>query len=452
MKIIVVGCGKIGRTLVQNLVLEGHDVVAIDSETSVLEEITNMYDVMCVCGNGVDYDTLFEAGAKQAEIVISVTGSDEFNMLSCFMAKRMGAQHTIARIRNPGYNGHDYAFVKQHLELSLAINPELLAAHEIFNILKLPSAVNVETFSRRNFEMVEIRLKPESALHDMKVMEVRKKYPGNFLISVVQREDKVFIPDGNFVLKSGDKIGLIAAPTEIQKLLKKLGILQKQARNVMILGGGKIGYYLAKMLLGSGNSVKIIDRDIERCKELSNELTGAVIINGNGAEQEVLLSEGINNVDAFVALTGMDEENILISFYASSQNVPKVISKVNRAEIAAMAEKLGLDSIISPKKSVTDVILSYARAIQNSVGSKVETLYKLMDDKAEALEFIVGEDFKSLGVPLKDMKIKDDILIAGIISGRKAIIPSGEDVIDVGDRVIVIAAGQKMDDLSDILK
>lgn len=452
MNIIVIGCGKIGTTIVASLSSEGHDVVAVDENDAVVAEISDIYDVMCVCGNGADYNTLSEAGVERADMVISVTGSDELNCLSCFIAKRMGAEHTVARIRNPEYNDKNIGFMKQQLDISLVINPEMLAAQELFNILKLPSAVNIEMFSRRNFEMVELRLKPDSPLDGCKLMDIRKKYNANFLVCVVQRANEVYIPDGNFVLKSGDRIGLTAAPTEVQKLLKKLGILQKQARNVMILGGSRTAIYLTKLLLKSGNTVKVIDNDHEKCISLSEDLPGAVIIEGDGAEQELLFEEGIRSMDAFVALTGMDEENILISFFASSQNVPKVISKVNRGELASMAEKLGLDCIVSPRKIIADVMLSYARALENSLGSKVETLYKLMDGKVEALEFNVQPDFKYINIPLKDMRLKPNILISGILRRRKAIIPTGDDSFCPGDKVIVIAAGRPLNDLSDIMQ
>ncbi len=452
MKIVVVGCGKIGTTIVESLTAESHDVTAIDESPATVAEISDIYDVMCVCGNGADYDTLSEAEVGKADMFIAVTGSDELNCLSCFLAKRMGAKNTVARIRNVAYSDGNINFMKQQLDISLVINPELLAAQEIFNILKLPSAVNIEMFSRRNFEMLEIMLKSGSPLDGMSLIDLRKKSSANFLICVVQRGDEVYIPDGNFVLREGDRIGLTAPPTQIQKLLKKLGIMQKGARSVMILGGSRTAHYLSKFLLKSGNDVKIIDMNHERCVELSEDLSDAVIIEGNGAEQELLFEEGLRDMDAFVALTGTDEENILISFFAASQNVSKVIAKVNKPELSAMAQRLGLDCVISPRKTVADIMLRYARALENSVGSKVETLYKLMDGKAEALEFIVQPDFKYADVPLKDVKLKPNTLIAGILRKRKAIIPTGDDCICAGDSVVVISAGGRLNDLSDIVR
>ena len=450
MNIVVVGCGKIGTTILSSLVSEGHDVVAIDTDPAVIEEITNIYDVIGVCGNGVDFDTLEDAGADKAELFISVAGSDEMNMLGCFMAKKMGAKHTIARIRDREYNERGLSFMRQQLDLSMSINPDLLAARELLNILKLPSAAKIETFSRGNFEIVELVLK-NSALDGKKLSELRNQYKAKFLICAVQRGDRVVIPDGNFELKNGDRIGLTASPTEIQKLLRAIGVMQKQARSVMILGGSRTAYYLAKMLSNIGNSVKVIERDSARCTVLCDALPKADIIYGDGAQQELLLEEGLKSVDAFVSLTGMDEENILISIFAALQNVPKVISKINRDELASMAEKLGLDCLVSPKKIISDVIVRYARALQNSLGSNVETLYKLMDGQAEALEFNVKADPKLTGIPLKELQLKTNILIAGIIRERKTLIPAGEDVILPGDRVIVLAADRRLNDLSDIL-
>ncbi len=452
MKIIVVGCGRIGSAIVESLSMEGHDVVVVDDNAAVIADLTNMYDIMGVCGNGADSDTLSEAGVDAAELFVSVTDSDELNMLSCYIARCMGAKHTIARIRNPEYNDQSLGLMKQYLGLSMSINPELLAAGEFFNILKLPSAVKIDTFGRRHFEIVEFILKDDSPLNGIKLMDLRKKYDANFLVTAVQRGDNVYIPDGNFVLQSGDKIGLSATPVEIHRFFKLTGSFKKQARNVIILGASRTAYYLAKMLIQSGNTVKVIDKDKAQCVAFCESLPEAVVIHDDGALQELLLEEGIDSTDAFVALTGLDEENILTSFYAMSQNVPKVISKVNSDELTVMAEKLGLECIVSPQKIISNVLVRYARALHNSIGSKVEALYNIMDEKAEALEFEVLSDFPLQKVPLKEMKLKSNILIAGIIRGRKAIIPSGNDIILTGDRVIVIAAGRHLHDLSDIIQ
>ena len=452
MKIILVGCGKVGTTILDSLLEEGHDMMVVDSDPAVIEETSNIYDTMCVCGNGCDCEVLTEAGAEDTDLIIAATGSDEMNMLSCFLAKRMGAKHSIARIRNPEYNDQSLGFLRHQLDLSLAINPDRLAASELFRILRLPAAINIETFSRRNFEMIEILLKPDSILDGLSLMEMRKKYQAQFLVSAVQRGEEVFIPGGNFVLRGGDRIGITAKTAEIVKLLKMLGLLQKQAKNVMILGGSRTTFYLAKMLLGSGCHAKIIDVDPEKCREFSDELNGAVVICGDGAQQELLMEEGIGTMDAFVSLTGMDEENLLISFFASSKGVPKVITKINRAEYFPMAEKLGLDSIVSPRKTVSDMVLRYTRALQNSLGSKMETLYRLMDDKVEALEFNVLPDFEWTDIELKDLKLKPNILIAGIIRDRTPLIPKGSDKILAGDKVVVFAGSKQVMDLADIMQ
>ena len=453
MNIIIVGCGKIGSTILESLVEEGHDVVGIDTDEKVINEMTNMYDVMGVCGSGTDCEMLTEAGVENAEIFIAATSSDELNMISCFIAKKMGAKHTVARIRNPEYNQKNIGFLKQQLDLSMAINPEMLAAVEMFNILKLPSAVKIQTFSQRNFEIIEMILKEGSALAGVKLMDLRSKFKAKFLVCVVQRGEEVYIPSGNFQLMAGDKIGLTASPSEIQKLMRAIGADKKQAKDIMILGGSKIAYYLAKMLTASGNGVKIIEKDHEKCEELSDSLDKAVIIEGDGAQQELLLEEGLKTLDAFVALTGIDEENILISIFAANQKVPTVISKINRNELAGMAARLGLDCIISPKKIVSDVIVRYARALENSRGSNVETLYNIMDDKAEVLEFNVKSDFKQVNIPLRDLTLKKNILIAGIIRDRKPIIPAGDDCIMKNDKVIVVVGSdQRLNDLSDIIK
>lgn len=357
MNIVVAGCGKIGKAIIATLCAEGHDVTVLDKNAELISEITNIYDVIGVCGNSADCETLEEASIDKAELFVCVTGSDEMNMLSCFLAKKMGAKQTVARIRNPEYNDRSLGFMRQQLDLSMSVNPELLVAQELYNILKLPSAFKVEYFARRNLEMIEVKLKSDSPLCGKKLSKLREKQNVEFLIGGVLRGGKVIIPDGSFELQAGDEVSIAAAPADMQKLLKGLGILKKQARSVMILGGSKTAYYLAKMLLASGNEVKIIEKDAARCETLSELLPKAVLIGGDGSQQELLLEEGLRSLDAFVALTGMDEENILISIFASNQNVPKVISKVNRDEMVKMAENLGLDCIVSTKSTTSDIIL-----------------------------------------------------------------------------------------------
>lgn len=452
MKIILVGCGKIGSAILEQLIAEGHDVVAIDSNIKVLNAAVDQYDCMGVCGSGTDYNTLSEAGAEDADLFVAVTGSDEFNMLSCFMAKGMGASHTIARIRNPEYNDHNLDFLKEHLELSMAINPEALAAVDAYHVMKLPSAAKIDTFSGGSFQMVELRIKEDSELNDTTLMDLRKKYKANFLICAVRRGSEVHIPDGTFTLKTGDRIGIMAAHSEIEKLLRQMGLMQKQVKNAIIVGAGRIAYYLAKMLIKSGTSVKVIDHNLEKCDILSEAVPEAVVIQGDATKQEILLEEGIPTTGALAALTEIDEVNILLSLFASNQKVPKVISKVSRPEFTPMAESMGIESIISPRQAIADVLVRYARGIENSKGAKMETLYKIMDSDAEALEFLIPENCPVANQSLKDLKLKKNVLIAGIKRGRKAIIPSGDDQILPGDRVILLVSGRRINDITDIIR
>ena len=453
MDIIVAGVGKIGYKVISTLVAEGHDVTVIDNQTDIITEVTNIFDVIGVCGNCADCETLEEAGIDKAELFIAFTGSDEMNMLSCFLAKKMGAKHTVARIRNPEYNDRSLGFMRQQLDLSMSVNPELLVAQELYNILKIPSAFKVDYFARRSLEIIEMKIKADSPICGQKLSKLREKQTVEFLIAAVLRDGEIIVPDGSFEIKVGDIVSIAATPGDMQKLLKGLGVITKQARSVMILGGSKTAYYLSKMLLSSGNEVKIIEKNIERCEELSDILPKAVPINGDGSQQELLLEEGLRSLDAFVALTGMDEENILISIFASNQNVPKVISKVNRDEMIKMAEKLGLDCVVSTKSITSDIILRYTRALDDTMGSSIETLYRIMDDKVEALEFKVKDDSSLLNTPIKNLDIKQGILIVGIIRpGKKAVIPSGDDIIMKGDRVIVLSYENRITRLSDILR
>ncbi len=452
MNIIVVGCGKIGSALVKSLVSEGHDVVAVDSEQSAITDITNIFDVMTVCGDAIDRDTLSEAGVDKARLFIAVTDSDEVNMLSCLIARRMGARHTIARVRKPKYSAESLGYLRSQLDLSLTLNPEQLAAHDIYNILRFPSAVNIEKFSAGSLEMVELHLEEGSPFDSLSLSEIRSKFSAKFLVCAVRRGDGAYIPDGNFVLKSGDRVGLVATPHEFTRLLKQMGVHRRPIKSVMVLGAGRISHYLTELLTEAGISVKVIEKDERVAKSFASSLHKAVVICGDGAGQELLREEGIRSVDAFVALTGTDEQNILISTFAQSENRQKVITKVNRSEFLAIAERLGLDSIVSSKTAVCDVVVSYARALQNSMGSKVDTVYQLMDEKVEALEFEVRPDFKYINIPLKELETKKNVLIAGIIRKRETVIPSGNDVILPSDKVIVFSAGHRLGDLSDIIK
>ena len=452
MNIIVVGCGKIGTTVVESLVAEGHNVTVVDIRPLPLAGIANIYDVMTVCGNAADCETLSEAGVADAELLVAATGSDEVNMLCCHVAKKMGASNTVARIRKTEFNDKSLVKMKELLDLSLAINPDRLAALEIYHMLRLPAAVKLETFARGNFEMIEIKLKADSPFVGVPLSQLRGKFKATFLVCVVQRGEEVFIPDGNFILQDGDRVGITAKHSELIKLLRSMGSKRKQTRKVMLLGGSRTAYYLAKRLLTAGTEVKIIDKDRDTCEILCELLPEASVICGDGTQQEVLLEEGLDGMDAFVSLTGLDEQNILLAFFAASQQVGKVVPKVNRRELGNLAERLGLDTVVSPRKIVADMLVQHARALENSMGSNVETLYRLMDDGAEALEFNVKDDPRLVNIPLKTLQLKRQVLVAGIIRGREALIPTGDAVILPGDRVVVITAAGKLNDLSDILK
>ena len=451
MRIILVGCGKVGVALIGALVDEGHDLVVMDSRREVLGELTNQYDVMCVEGNGADCETLQAAGITKADLFIGCTGSDELNLLMCYLARRLGAGHTIARIRNPQYSEKTLSFLREQLDLSMAVNPELLTAQELYHVLKLPAASKVETFSRRSFEMVELRLKEDSPLVGKKLMDLRNHFKAVFLVCVVQRENEVIIPRGDFILRAGDRIGITADRAELWKLLKATGLAKRQARNVTLMGGSRIAFYLAKMLLNSGTNVTLIDTDRTVCHKFSDLLPGIRTYCGDGTQRELLQEAGLLDQNAFVTLTGMDEENVIVAYYARSQKVGQVIAKVNRDEIAVMAEQMGLESVITPKTVVVNVVLRYVRALQSSMGSSIENLYQLMEGRAEALEFIVQEESVYTGVPLKRLRLKKNILIGGILRDRKAIIPAGDDVILPGDHVVVIAGNRRLNALEEIL-
>lgn len=453
MKIIIVGGGKVGKTIIESMLKEKHEVILVDNDPAVVGNVTNLYDVMGICANGTEYEKLLEAGADKADLFIAVTGSDELNMLSCFAAKKIGARHTVARVRNSEYNTASWGFMKQQLEISMAVNPEKLAAEAIYDILKLPSATKVESFTARSFEVIEIIVKKGSAIDGMTLVDLRKKFSEKFLVCVVQRENDVFIPNGTFRVLSGDKIGVMVTNDDAHSILKKIGYPAKEAKNIMLIGASKTALYLADMLIKGRSSVKIIEKDPEVCDIVCERLSSkASVVCGDGMSREILLEEGVDGLDALVALTDRDEENILISFYALSKQVQKVIAKVNRNELSSISENLGLETTFSPKNIVADILVRYARAIGNSIGSKVETLYSLFGGNAEALEFNVEQDFEFAGVPIKKLETKPGILVAGITRGDEALIPGGDDCILSGDKVIVVAKGERLCNLSDILK
>lgn len=371
-------------------------------------------------------------------------------MLSCMVAKKLGARHTIARVRKPEYNDQ-LVFMREELGLSMHINPEYAAAAELFRMLRFPSAIKIESFSTRHAEIAEIKVREHSPLDGAYLRDLNKLLKAKALVCAVRRGGQVFIPGGNFQTLAGDKINVIASPAEMTSFFRGLGILKQEARNVMIIGGSRIAFYVARMLLENGVQVKIIDIDREHCQELCELLPKAVIIHGDGTDQELLREEGIERTDAFVTLTGMDEENIILSMYAQANHQAKVITKVNRSSLAGLVENTGLESIISPRTITANLIVRYVRAMQNSVGSNVETLHRIAGGKVEALEFRVSDQFPQANVPLRQLQLRPNVLIACITRGNRAIIPGGNDVICPGDRVIVATTNEFLDDLADIL-
>lgn len=452
MRIIIVGNGKIGNTLAEQLSGEGHDIVIIDRNQQNIDNLVNSLDVMGICGNGASYRVLLEAEVSRADLLIACTSQDEVNLLCCLVAKKLGARHTIARVRNPEYSDQ-LVFMRDELGLSMSINPERVAASELFKILRFPSAIKIETFSGNRVELADVKLRQGSPLDGVYLRYLSKIYKGNALICAVRRENKTIIPDGNFMLKAGDKISVIAPARDMLDFFAALGAVLPEAKNVMIIGGGRISFYLSRMLLDNGVHVKIIDVDPARCNDLVRLLPGAMVICGDGTDQELLDEEGLRDMDAVIALTGVDEENIILSLYAQTKIDGKVITKVNRSTLMSIAETTGLDSIVSPRVLTANLIVSYVRAMQNSLGSNVETLHRVAGGEAEALEFRVGKNFPMLDVPLKDLSLKPGILIASISRQGKTIIPGGRDVILADDRVVVIStADSRFEDLSEILQ
>ncbi|MDO4788097.1 MAG: Trk system potassium transporter TrkA [Johnsonella sp.] len=451
MRIIIIGGGKVGRTIAEQLNMEGHDIAVIDSNIAVVESIVHNFDVLGVVGNGASYSVLTEAGIEEAEILIAVTDSDELNLLCCMIAKKRSNCSTIARVRNPTYNS-EIGFIREELGLAMVINPEYAAATEIARILRFPSAIKIDTFARGKVELLEFEIDENSYLCDKSLIEVSSTMKSDVLVCAVERGDEVIIPKGRFVLKAKDKISIVASPANFKKFFSKLGMDTHQVSDAMLVGGGKIAYYLAQQLINMGIEVKIIEKNQPRCEELSSLLPKAIIINGDGTDKDTLLEEDIDHCSAFVSLTGIDEANIFLSLFAKSRSNAKIITKVNRISFDDIVENFNLGSIIYPKFITAEYIVRYVRALQNGIGSNVETLYRIVNKKAEALEFKIQPGSPVIGIPLQALNIKDNILVACINRKGKIIIPNGQSVIAVGDTVVVIAVDKGLDDIKDILK
>lgn len=449
MRIIIVGCGKVGTSIATELNAEGHSITVIDTNREAVENLSNSLDVMGIEGNGSSFDVLREAGADRTDLVIAAAARDEINLYTCLMAKAAGVKHTIARVRNPEYT-IDLPKVKDQLGLSMAINPELTAANEISRLLRLSGAIEIDSFAKGTVELIKVSLPFDSPIVSKKISDI-DLLKGKVRIGSVERGDDVFIPNGDFTLLAGDRISFVAKSDVATKFFKRINVAIGKSKDVILLGGGKISYYLAKNLIDSGSNVKIIEKNPTRCNELSDMLPEAVIIQGDCMDQDLLMSEGIEHANGVVALMDYDEENILISLYIKKVSKAKVITKVNNISFDNILNDLKIENIIHTKSLTGEYIARYIRAMQNSLGSNVETLYRLNDDKVEALEFRVKGKSKVTDTPLYDLNLKDNLQIMCINRRGKIILPQGSDKILIDDSVVIITKHKGLSDLEDIL-
>lgn len=450
MKIVIIGDGKVGSTLAEQLSREKHEVTLIDRSGEPLEQSNNQLDVMIVEGDGASHAVQQEAGVDRADLVIACTGADELNLLCCLIAKKLGAKHTIARVRNPNYV-EELSLIKDDLGLSMAINPEAMCATEMARVLRIPSAIKIDTFSRGQVEILKLPVAAGSILDGMALMEMGKLKAKVLICAVERGEHEVFIPSGEFRLQAGDHISVVATPIEAIRFFRQIGIVRTRVRQSMIIGGGRIAFYLAKQLLATGMDVKIIEADLERCEILSELLPEASIIHGDGTDQQLLLEEGIEHMDAIVSLTGIDEENIIISLYAARTTHAKVITKINRSSYEDIVAELDLGSVFYPRKICADNVVRYVRAMQASNAyASMETLCKIAGGKVEALEFRVTKEADLCSTPLQDLNLRSDLLIASITRKGKPITPKGSDTIEVGDSVVVVTTHSGIATINDI--
>lgn len=450
LSIIVVGGGKIGSTLIEQLYKEGHDITVIDRKASIIQSLTDSYDIMGICGNGASYTIQMEAGIENADLLIAVTDSDELNLLCCTVAKMVGHCSAIARVRTPDYS-KEVPYLREKLGLAMVINPEYESAKEISRILSLPSALEVNSFAHGQAELIKFKIPEGNMLDGRSIAELGKSIIASMVICVVERGGEVYIPSGHFVVKSGDTLSFIGSRKDVLSFLQQIGIPTRQVKDTIIIGGGKAAYYLASALLHQGIAVKIIEKDHTRCEELSILLPKATVICGDGTEEDLLFEEGVRSVDSFVPLTGSDEENILLTLNAMKISDAKIITKINHLNFKSVVASLELGSIIYPRYICAEAIVAYVRAKKESRNSNIETLYHLADHRVEALEFEVTEDSPVTGTPLFRLNKKDNLLIACINRDGHIIIPSGQDTIEVGDEVTVVTTHSGFRDLQDIL-
>ena len=445
MNIIIVGCGKVGTTLVENLSKEDNHISVIDLKSDEVNNCVNNYDVLGFIGNGSSNSVLMEAGIDKADLFIAVTGSDSINLLCCVIARKKGHCSTIARVRDSIYSS-ETKFIRQELGITKTFNPELASALEIARLLRFPNAIEIDTFAKGLAEILRFVVPDGSPLDNMPLYEINSKLGCKVLICAVERGDEAIIPNGSFIVQSGDKLSMLATEKEATNFFKHINITINHVKSVMIIGGGEIAYYLARQLQSLNIKVVIIEKNPARCDELCSLLDNDNIrvVNGDGSSFALLTEEGIDRMDAFVALTDIDEENIILSMSAHNKVRTKVVTKINRTDYNEVLRELPLDSIIIPKKIAAEYILRYVRARQSSGNSNVETLYKLLDNRVEALEFIIQEGSKICNIQIKDMALKKDMLIVGIHRNGKIIIPSGADMILPGDSVIIVTSAAGM--------
>ena len=453
MKIIIVGCGKVGTTLAEHLYKEGHDVTIIDKQAEKLQRISDRIDVMGLEGNGASIAIQREAGIEDSDLLIATTNSDELNLLSCLIAKKAGTAHTIARIRDPIYYS-EMRYIRDELNLSMIINPELAAAAEVARLVKFPTAIKVDTFAKGRVELIKFVIPKGSKIDGLRLTEIESKIHIKILICLVERAEEAMIPHGDYVIREGDKISFIADHSTALEFFKAAGAtISGNIKSLMLIGGGKMGYYVAKRLMDTNISVKIIEQSFDRCNELSEALPKAVIINGDGTDESLLEEEGIGEVDCVATFTGIDEENILLSLYAAGKTKAKLITKINRITFEDVIFNMNLGSVINPTGITADNIVRYVRAMNNSMGSNVETLYKIASGRAEALEFRVTKDSTEIiSKPLSSLRLKPDVIIACIIKNGRAITPNGSSIIEAGDTVIIVSTENGLKDLEDILE
>ena len=452
MKIIVIGTGKVGSLLIEQLAQEGHKIVAIDRNEKKLLDIQNSLDILCLAGNAVDRNLLIEAGTGTADLVIAATNSDEVNMICCLLAKKLGASHTIARVRKPELADEIDVF-SEDMGLSMTINPELYAAQEIFSVLRFPGLMSVEPFRHGLFEIVEFRLAEDGPVTSMTLQELALKYSSKALVCAIRRKGSTFIPDGSATLMKGDVISFAAEPKEAEHFLKLCGIKSRMPKHIIIIGAGMIAYYLIRMMHGIGMKPVILEKEADIAEEFNQLLPDVLVLNADGTNRDVLEEEGLDRADAFISLTGTDEVNILMGMYAEREGVPKVVTKISKNSMIDLIDADRVGSIVCPRDIVTSRVISYVRAAESAGSSNVETVYRISEQSAEALEFIVKEKHDDLtGIPLKDLRFREGILICAILRNRSVIIPRGNDTIEQGDHVIIATTLKQLTDISMILK